>query len=367
MKHILFALALLSKESAIMLPALLALVDVARGALTPASLRDWLRVHRVTLLLLVATALAYLVVRTAVLGSLGPPMVDPALDIARSTSARIWTALQGWPHVLRLLLYPRTLLSDYGPRIILPALIPTPQALLGAVILVGLVAGGLYAWVRGAGRAAAALLFIPVAMLPTSNLLVPIGVIVAERTLYLPSFALALGIAFAIAAVKAGTPRRAALALVAIVTVLFAARTLQRIPVWESTDAVFAALAADRPDSFRNAWYAARAAAETRQPALALERYGDALRLWPYRHGLVLEAAAYAAQVGDGAYAGRLSAFALERWPDDVRFLRMNAGALIDRADTVAARDAIERALRIAPDDSILLLMRGAVTPGQVP
>ena len=358
---LLFLLAVLSKESAIMLPALIALLDVARGAIRPASVAAWFRTHAAVLSALALTAVAFLVLRTLVLGELGPARVDPALDIARSTTDRILTALQGWPHVLRLMIFPRTLLSDYGPRIIMPVAAPTLTVLAGMAILLGLVAGGIAAWLRGAGRLAAVLLFLPLALLPTSNLLVPIGVIVAERTLYLPSIAVALAIAFLTAWLPPRPHRRVAAAVVLLAAGLGAVRTLDRIPVWRSTDAVFAALTADRPDSFRAQWYNARAAVEAQHPRLALERYALALRLWPYRHGLVLEASAYAAQIGDLPFTRQVTEFAVTRWPQDVRFARIHAGAQLDLADTTAARSSIEAGLARFPADSVLRAMQRAV------
>lgn len=361
----LYMLALLSKESAIMLPAVLALADAARGLLAPGTWRAWLQRHARASAGLVAIAVGYLVVRAVVVGGVMPGRLDPALAVTDGFAARIFTVLQAWPIILRLLVFPRTLLSDYGPRIIMPATTLTPAAAAGALILVLLVAGGCAAWLRGRGRAAAVLLFLPVTLLPTSNLIVPIGVIVAERTLYLPSLAIVLLCAFALHPVwTARRHRRAIVAAAAVVIVLFGARTLLRIPEWRSTDTVFAALRRDRPDSFRAAWHHARLAAGEQQPALAHARYARAIDLWPYRRNLLLEAAAYAAQTGDPEFAERLVVFAGGLWPDDVDFLRMRAAAHLDRGELAAARDVIDAALRIAPTDSTLLAMRAAAAGG---
>jgi protein O-mannosyl-transferase len=361
-----YALALLSKESAIMLPALLALVDVARGTLRPDSAGDWLRRHARVIGVLGVVAVVYLLVRTAVIGELGPGRVDPALDLADYSGARILTALQGWPFIMRLLLFPRVLLSDYGPRVIMPTTSWTPAAVLGGIILGGLVAGGVVAWLRGRGRLAFALLFLPVAFLPVSNLIIPIGVIVAERALYLPSLALAAGVAFAAAAVPSRpVPRLAFGTALLIAVVLFAARSAVRIPEWRSTASVFAALRRDRPDSFRAQWHNARVAANQEDMPLALSRYAQALNTWPYRRNVVVEAANVAASAGDLEFARTIADHGLTQWPDNVILLRLRAGIALDQADTATAVRILERGLTLAPDDSVMRLMRDATTRGR--
>lgn len=323
---VLYALALLSKESAIMLPVMIVLADAARGVLAPATVRAWLARHARVLLAFAVTAATYMIVRTLVLGGLAPSRLDPALEFAAGPAERVLTALQAWPIFVRLLVFPLTLLADYGPRIIMPVTGPTPAAIAGAIILTGLVIGGCTAWLRGRGRLGAALLFLPVTMLPTANLIVPIGVIVAERTLYLPSLAVIMLAAFAAHAAWPRTGRRRAVVAAAIVVItLFSARTLVRIPEWRSTAAVFDALRRDRPDSFRAEWHNARLAAERDMNAVALERYTRAVELWPYRRGLVHEAATYAIRNGDHARAAQLVRPALERWPDDVALLTLRA------------------------------------------
>jgi protein O-mannosyl-transferase len=356
-----FALALLSKESVIVLPALLALTDAARGVLTPTSAREWLHSRMTPMLVLGAVAGAYLVVRVAVLGSWGPGLLDPTLEVTASVQQRILTALQAWPEYARLLLYPRTLLADYGPPYFMPAIGPTPAALAGLLILAVLAAAGTLAFLLGSGRLAFVLLFMPVALLPVSNLLIPIGVVVAERALYLPSVALAAAAAFAYAAAPRYVSRRTAAVAAFAVLTAGSVRTLHRIPEWRSTDAILGALERDRPGAFRAHWHFARVAAESGQPAVALQRYASAVTAWPYREGLTLEAAAYAARVGDVPLAARITDFGSGRWPDHVGFMRLQAALQLDGGDTVAAGATITRGLQLAPQDTLLNAMQRAI------
>jgi len=360
---LLFALALLSKESAIMLPAALVLVDAATSRLDVRRPLDWLRRDVRAIGALATVAVAYLGVRFIVLGALTPGRVDPVLEVAAAPGARIFTALQAWPAWLRLLFVPDRLLADYGPHVIDPATGLTAAAAVGATIAIGLVVAGLVALGRGNGRAALVLLWLPVMIVPVSNLIVPIGVLVGERTLYLPSFALAAGIAM-LASGRGFTTQRAIVlgrAAIATVVLLFAARVLIRIPDWRSTDSIMEALVRDRPDSFRGHWHLARMARAAEDVTRAVAQYDTAIALWPHRHNLLLEAAAFAAVQGEFGRAMAVSSLILRQWPDDLEAHRIQAGVALDTNDRARAAAAIRAGLEIAPGDDGLQRMRAAL------
>lgn len=371
---LLFALAVFSKESAIMLPAALVLVDAATGRLDIRSPFGWLKRDARAIAAIALVAAAYMGIRYAVIGGIAPAQVDPVLEVAASTAARITTALQAWPVWLRLLLFPATLLADYGPGIMRPAMGLSGFVVAGLLIAGGLTAGGLIALVRGRGRVAFILLWLPVTILPVSNLLFPIGVLVAERTLYLPSFALAAGVA-GLAALPVFTSARAnRMGRVAVATVilLFAARIVIRIPDWRSTGAVMEALVRDRPDSFRGQWNLARMAREAQDTRAALARYDLAVALWPHRRNLLVEAAAYAATQAEFERAVTMASLVLRQWPDDLDAHRVLAAVALDTNDRARAAEMIHAGLSIAPHDDVLRRMRAALdsmatTPAEDP
>lgn len=365
----LFALALLAKESAVMLPCLLLLIDAARGRwrLERGSVSAYARSVLPALVTLLVVLVAYAALRAAVLGGLVPARPHPAAAVLEDRTHLILTALQAWPVYLRLLLFPRTLLIDYGPRVIMPATAWTGHALAGLLILAALLAGGVLALARGRGRAALALLWFPVAGLPVSNLLVTIGVLVAERTLYVPSFALAVaaaGGASVVGRLRSNESRRLAAVVGAAALLLLAARTALRVPEWDSTERIFAALVRDRPDSFRAHWVLGRAARHAGDRDAARAHYGKAVRLWPYRDVLVAEAAAFAMEDGRLAEGREMAAFGVARWPDDLALQRLFAAASLDLGDTTAAWAGIEAGLRLEPADPLLNQMRTALTAG---
>jgi hypothetical protein len=222
-----------------------------------------------------------------------------------------------------------------------------------------MVLGGLVAWRRDERLLALGLLWFPVTILPVSNLIVPIGVLVAERTLYLPSFAIALWVASAATWVATQPLRAKQIATVALAIVLLAlgGRTLARVPDWASTDSIMLALVRDRPDAFRGRWHAARKARAEGQPRTAMAEYDTAIALWPYRQRLVLEAIGFAAEQRQFALAFQLAKHAALQWPGDVHVQRQLAGTALDAGDLTVARKAIAAGLRLSPGDSLLRKM----------
>lgn len=361
---LLFALGLLAKESVIALPLLLLLLDAAAGRLRRGGIGEYARSRAGAYVALALVAVAYLLLRGAVLGGIAPTRVDPALELAQSPVTRVLTALQAWPHYLRLLLFPRTLLADYGPRIIMPVPPLTPAAWLGAVILLAALGWGVIAFGQGRGRAALLLLWVPVALLPVSNLVLPIGVIVAERLLYVPSLA---PVAAAGALVALALRRRSelvrAVALVALLLVagLGAYRTWLRTPEWQSTDHIFAAQLRDRGDNFRLHWHRARTLRVGGHPDEALIAYRTALGIWPYRPGLLTEAAWFEIERRQLGRARELARFGTRRWPADAELHRILAVTSIDLGDTLTARRAVAAGLAIDSMDDVLRRMRAAL------
>src|SRR4029077_16241584 len=102
-----------------------------------------------------------------------------------------------------------------------------------------------------AGWAAAA------AFLPPSNLLVPSGVVLAERALYVPVLLTAAAVASGVDWARSRwTPRAVGIVIAAVLTVL-AGRTLTRLPVWRDNRTFLLTLLEDHPESYWGHWSAA--------------------------------------------------------------------------------------------------------------
>jgi tetratricopeptide (TPR) repeat protein len=287
----LYFTAMLVKEGAVVLPGLLVALDLMRRRVE----LDWRGMARyaremaVPLALLTATLLAYLFLRLEVLGSIGGSDANPGLPFLRE-GHRVLSAMRGWTEFARLLIFPMDLSADYSPAVILPAESWTPMTLLGVgLFAVTLIAALLVGRYPAAGGAA---WWFLIAILPVSNLLFPIGVLVAERTLYLPSVAvsiLAAGLWGGVA--RAGERRVRVFASVAGVAllVLFSGRTVVRNPEWRDTDAVFEALYRDHPESYRAQLQFAIQALQQGDTAASREYWELAYRLWPRDPALLVQ------------------------------------------------------------------------------
>ncbi len=236
------AIGVFSKESAL----------VALGAI---ALFDWLypkaQAWRERLMGYAAVALPcafFLVARAAVLRN-APGMQIPYTDNP-IVGAGFWqgrlTALVAMAREIMLAVFPLRLSADYSYNAI--PLVKGFDVWLAVAIAMLAVLAALVAWAFRSDRALCFLILLGMgALLPTSNLLFPIGTIMADRFLYLPAVAVA-GCAGALLYRLRG---RAPLIACAAMVALFAARTFARNFDWRSDDELFRSAEAVVPDSFR--------------------------------------------------------------------------------------------------------------------
>ena len=88
---------------------------------------------------------------------------------------------------------------------------------------------------------------------PVSNVLFISGVLLAERTLYLPSVGFVAMVGWGLVEL-ARRRRRLTVALTAVVVTLMAVRTWGRNPTWHDNRTVFGTLIHDYPQSGRSQW-----------------------------------------------------------------------------------------------------------------
>jgi hypothetical protein len=337
-----FGLALLSKESAVVLPAILGLGWVLWRGTTGGRTLGWATVVSGLM------ALSFLVWRHGVLGrteQTGRLSGSAWLD-GLTTLGVVW-------EYVRLTLVPLRQSADYhGYPLVLSAW--SARALGGLSLSLGLVAAAL-GLVRSGRRearlAAAGLLSVPLSLLPVLNI-VPMMQYLAERFLYLPLAGVALVTAVLL---RLAGPRVWWGA--AVWAVLLLSLTLMRQGVWESDRTLFAANWRDGYRTGRNAQnYASVLIAENRlaeaagllyalvgpeQPfgpppnlALAHQGYGNVL----YRLGDT-----------DGALTHTLEAIRLNpQQPDALLTLGIIRG---NGGDHAAALEAFTSATLAAPGD----------------
>ncbi len=294
-------LGLLAKEHAAVAIALLAVDGLATAPAAGASARA--RLPRRTWTALAVLIALWLAARRAVEGGLSFASVAPTF-FDQDAAGRLATMGPVAFDVVRLLVWPFALSPDYHPRVVDRLEQLTALGAAGYVLLAALAALALLSW-RRHRPAAAGLLVIGIAWLPTANLLFASGIVLAERTLYLSSVGLALLAAAGADALTATVGRRATVAVLAIVAAAFGARTLTRIPVWWSTRELVVEGVLTRPESYKVHQAAARVLMKTGQVGQALREYSLAAELYGLDPYLLTEAGSAALAAGDPRLAAR--------------------------------------------------------------
>jgi hypothetical protein len=242
-----YVLALLSKESAVVMPALLLMGnlsrpgDAARGE--PGSRRrSWMVRESVVL---GTVTLVYLAIRFG-------PMNTPGAYASFPGGTRAATLLEMpavFAHYLRLLVVPWPLCADYtgyfdfGPQ-------PWAARVPAFLLLAAFVTVTVTAYLRRQRLIAFALGWFALALLPVSNI-IPVPVPAAERFLYLPLVGVSLALAATLPPVVARWPRgRTALLIAgAGVAIAFVVVANLRHGDWHDNDRLWAATARVNPRS----------------------------------------------------------------------------------------------------------------------
>jgi hypothetical protein len=323
-----FTLALFCKENAAVTPALVMwawMVGIARpgrrrGAVLVAG---W-----------VVAGAAWALARTLVLAPYARFQdLAPVFQGLDPLAVRL-TAVSAFADVGRLLVAPVTLRADYSPlERVAVSEVGDPRFLLGVAIGAAWAVLLIAAWRRGRRVEALGLGWTAIAFLPVSNLVIPVGVLVAERTLYLPSAGLVIAVGAALAALS---PRRWA-AITAALVLAGAARSAARVPVWRDDIRLTASILEDSPDSYRGPARTGALLQSARQPERALEAYRQAV--WTFdRDAAVFVAAADAAfTVGQPQLADSLLRRAADLCPGCDGLYRFQAAAARARGDAATA------------------------------
>jgi len=193
----LFCLALLSKENAIVLPGILALDhwffrrSAAQVEETPEPRSSAVATLFRRYAAMVAVAFAYLLLRFSVLGSLGIPASAQYMGGHLTYVERLMTSGRVFLEYLRILLVPVNLAGDYDFNAIPIASILNWDGWFGLSLIVALVAAALLNRHRHSAISFG-ILFAFIVLLPVTNWILPISVLMAERFLYLPLIGLSL-------------------------------------------------------------------------------------------------------------------------------------------------------------------------------
>lgn len=249
----LYLLACLLKENAVVIPGLLLAAELllVRRPESPARRFGDLRL---CFLVLMLAGVGFLGVRTLALS--GNPVGSFTAEglAGLSMGERAVTMLGVVPEYLRLLVWPAHLQADYSPAEMEPATGWGGAQTLGSLILLAVLIAAAAAR-RRAPVVTFGIAWIAIALFPVSNVLVPTGIMLAERTLLLPSVGFLLAVGGAGVPLLARADERARLGLAAMLgalLILGVYRSTTRHPVWQDQFTLWHSTATkDAPLSYR--------------------------------------------------------------------------------------------------------------------
>jgi hypothetical protein len=181
--------------------------------------------------------------------------------------------------------------------------------------------------------------WIAIAFLPVSNLLFSTGVLLAERTLYLPSVGLALAAGTAFARLPVPQLRIALL----LIVVAGGIRSALRAPVWHDDFSVTQSILEDSPESYRGPARMAALYQSHRQPERALAALRIASRTYDRDPTLFIAGADAALTLGQSRLADSLLARAEQLCFRCSGYYRTQALAARSRGDSAIADSLLAR------------------------
>jgi tetratricopeptide (TPR) repeat protein len=356
-------LALLARESALILPLLVVLVDRAldHQGRSPAAWRARILWRYLPYL---GVVLLYWGLRLATIG----PAAGAGATAGVPLGLRLLTMLKTVVAYLAFLLVP---LDPHMERRVLPAGGLFEPRVVGAVLLVGVL--GVIAWRHRRTPLGWGIAWFFVALLPVSNL-VPLATFMAEHWLYLPSMGLFLAAGWGLGRLADAGWRQPVAAFLLLAVAAFGALTMRRNRDWRDARTIFTATARAAPWSARawsNLGNAHLQAGELEAAHAALQRalalYGDGAREAVRAHHYlgVLER-----QRGRPERAMEQFRQALAIEPGDALVHSEVALSLAAAGDDEAARRAFETALALEPQAAVIhsnygnhLFRRGELEP----
>ncbi len=360
----LYAAACLSKEHGTVLPALLLAAEMI-VVVDSTPLRARLLALRPFALSLALVAVAFLAAHLHAnqeITGFHPYVPFEVLGIG--ARGRIFTMAGLVPVWLRLFMWPLHLASEYGPPAYRIATGFQPYQLPGFIALGGVLGLGVTAW-RRAPAVSFGIWVLVIALLPTSNFIVPAGILLSERTLFMPS----VGAMIALAAIvpwlywyARTRPVRIAEVAALVAALSFAAwRSMERTRVWKDNDTLFAATVVDAPFVYRSHFMLGAHKLNQRRMIEGEREYQAAIALYDrdpfvfyslaeeyrlagmhkaavanYRRALAVDSTMYEAHARLA-----LSLAGLERWPE------ANREAIIALSEDTRSSQAMLRVIRL--------------------
>ncbi len=347
---VLYVLAFGAKEGAATLPAVLVLLDAARERLGPSDVGRYLaRRWRLYFAAMVGAA-ALLLLRWDILGRVANPLGPLGADLLFEVP-RIWTLGEVWGHYVRLWVAPLDLSADYSPEVIPVSLGWHGANVTGVGLALAILTGAWLSWRQGVlGRGAVSpralgfgVVWFLITVAPVANVVFLSGVLLAERTLYLPSVGLAAATGWLFWRL-AQRRRRLAMGLLVVACALGAWRTWTRNPTWRDNPSMLEALVRDYPQSGRSQWALGDAFMGAGNVSQALLTYRIGVDLLDAHYLYVTDVAA--TLMRHGIYHGT-EGLLLHAWRREPRFA-LAPGRLAELYSIVGDPERAERFSRVS-------------------
>jgi len=270
--------------------------------------------------------------------------------LGTGAGGRLAVALPAVLRAARLLVWPLDLSADYGPQVI-PVGGGASSAAVGGVVVV---AGALYLVLWCSPRSpliSFAAAVAALAYLPTSNLLFPSGVVLAERNLYLPELLIAAAVGLGAGWATQRWGERRMWVGGAVLLIALAARSAARLPVWRSNKDFLLTTLQEHPESYRAHEWAAAVLAGLADTVAARREYARADSLFSGDPHLDAARAYYLMGLGDTLEAAPLVRRARQRLPHEPFALRTQLLLYLRRGNRAAAAALADTVRRSFPWD----------------
>jgi tetratricopeptide (TPR) repeat protein len=335
-----YAATLWTKETGMIVPAFLLLTDLLWRSLDRRAL--WRRLPLFAAL--AAVALAYLMVRFTVLGS----VLESGSYGSASPTDRLVLAVAVLGYYLRHIVLP----WGFAPAPFHHGLVDPSRAEIWAAALVCLGALATTALaIRRSPRIAYGLLILVIGLSPVLGIVALMKVPILEHRTYLPM----IGLAFAGATLAMRFTQPAARTAMAIVLAGLTALTAARVPSYADSLSLWELGVTGAPESdYARNNYAAALMQSDRTPE-AVEHLREALRLNPDYDRARYNLAACLEFLERRSEAITELRYITERRPHDTAVLN-RLGLMLSREGRLEeARDALQQAVAIRPDDAVLV------------
>jgi hypothetical protein len=278
-----------------------------------------------------------------------------------SWSERLSTMAPVYLDVLRLLVWPMRLLSDYAPQTVPVRTELGWVALLGLAAVGAVLALGVLA-VRQSPAIALGILVAVISYAPTSNLILVSGVMLAERNLYLAVLAPG-AVAGWLLVTRRGRPDwRAAVAVTVVLLAGFAYRSIERIPVWEDSLTLVLEERVAQPENYHNRVLLSEFLASRGDTAGAIAERLVAADLYPEQPMPRVEVARLALGMGRPLLGLQQARIAMGLDLEDPRMDEVYIRALLANAMTDSAVAAgLEGAMRFPGSSDVLRAYEAAL------